>query len=629
MQGNGKSAGTRPDRGLARTGLEVAIYCSLLAAMVFVPSVAQAQTDAERAALVALYDATDGDNWADTTNWKSQEPVGTWHGVTVENGVVTRLNLTENALSGEIPEEIGDLTSLEGLDLSANNLTGTIPAEIANLTSLETLVLLGNSLSGEIPSEIGGLTSLQRLLLTSNSLSGAIPAEIGNLTRLEDLWLHGNSLSGSIPSEIGGLTRLEALLLNGNNLTGAIPSAIGNLTRLEDLWLHENSLSGEIPSEIRNLTNLGQLNLGYNTELTGELPAGLRHLPINYLDIRETCIAAPADSDFQAWLAGIDFYDTDRVCAAGVTVTPTTLSVPEGSNAKYTVVLDTKPSTNVTISVSFASGSDEDITVDKSSLTFTTDNWDTAQEVTVSAAEDDDALNGAATIEHTASGGGYAGVTVSSVTATEADNDNDADAERAALVAIYDATDGDNWTENMNWKSQEPVGDWYGVTVENGVVTGLDLEFNNLRGVLPSEIGDLTSLEELRLNGNNLTGAIPSAIGNLTSLQGLSLSANSLSGAIPSAIGNLTNLRQLFLSSNSLSGAIPSEIENLTRLEDLWLDGNNLTGAIPSAIGNLISLEELRFDRNNLTGAIPSEIGNLTRLETWNSIIYGEYYRPK
>ena len=63
MQGNGKSAGrTRPDRGLARTGLEAAIYCSLLAAMIFVPSVAQAQTDAERAALVALYDATDGDN---------------------------------------------------------------------------------------------------------------------------------------------------------------------------------------------------------------------------------------------------------------------------------------------------------------------------------------------------------------------------------------------------------------------------------------------------------------------------------------------------------------------------------------------------------------------------------------
>ena len=850
MQGDGKSAGTRSDRGLARTGLEVAIYCSLLAAMIFVPSVAQAQTDAERAALVALYDATDGDNWTENANWKSQEPVGDWEGVTVENGVVTQLELRsnnlrgtlpsamgdltslkhlslwDNSLSGAIPAEIGKLTRLEGLLLRSNRLSGAIPSEIGNLTSLEVLWLANNSLSGAIPAEIGKLTRLEWLTLFNNSLSGAIPAEIGkltnlrrlllggnftgaipteignltrleelefgsnftgaipteiwkltnlrwlslgsnftgaipteignltrlerlslgsnftgaipteignltnlrwlslggnftgaipteigNLTRLEELWLpdnsltgsipteignlisltnlqlHSNSLTGAIPAEIGNLTNLLALDLSQNSLSGAIPAEIGNLTRLrslalwnnsltgdipaeigkltslealwlgnnslsgdipaeigdltslrelslydnslsgdipaeigkmtslEALWLGNNSLSGDIPAEIGNLTSLEGLDLGHNTELTGELPAGLRLLPINYLDISETCITTPADSDFQAWLAGITFRDTDRVCEAGVTVMPTALTVLEGSNAKYTVVLDAQPSANVTISLSFASGSDEDITVDKTSLTFTTDNWSAAQEVTVSAAEDDDATDGAATIEHTASGGGYGSVTVSSVTATETDNDKDADAERAALVAIYDATDGDNWTENMNWKSQEPVGDWYGVTVENGVVTGLDLEFNNLRGALPSEIGDLTSLEELRLNGNNLTGAIPSAIGNLTSLQGLSLSANSLSGAIPSEIGNLTNLRQLFLSSNSLSGAIPSEIENLTRLEDLWLDGNNLTGAIPSAIGNLISLEELRFDRNNLTGAIPSEIGNLTRLE--------------
>ncbi len=109
--------------------------------------------------------------------------------------------------------------------------------------------------------------------------------------------------------------------------------------------------------------------------------------------------------------------------AAGVTVTPTALAVPEGSNAKYTVVLDAQPSADVTIAVLLAAGSDTDITVDKTSLTFTTDNWSTAQEVTVSAAEDDDAINGAATIEHSASGADYGGVSVSSVTATESDND--------------------------------------------------------------------------------------------------------------------------------------------------------------------------------------------------------------
>ena len=653
----------REHAGWSRAAWSVAIYCSLLAAMVFVPSVAQAQTAAERAALVAIYDATDGDNWTNKENWKSQEPVGDWYGVTVENGAVTELDLSNNNLTGEIPSEIGNLTRLQRLDLSANNLTGAIPSEMANLTSLETLVLLGNSLSGEIPSEIGNLTRLQRLLLTSNSLSGEIPSAIGNLTRLEDLWLHGNSLSGEIPSEIGGLTRLEGLLLSDNNLSGKIPSEIGNLTSLEELWLHENSLSGAIPAEIgeltslrslelgnnslsgaipaeigeltsleslelgnnslsgaipaeiANLTSLEGLGLGHNTELTGELPAGLRLLPINYLDISETCITTPADSDFEAWLARITFLDTDRVCAQGVTVTPTALSVPEGSNAQYTVVLDAQPSVNVTISVSLASGSDADITVDKTSLTFTPDNWDTAQEVTVSAAEDDDATDGAATIAHAASGGGYGGVSVPSVTATEEDNDNDADAERAALVAIYDATDGDNWRNNTNWKSQEPVGNWYGVTVENGAVTELDLEDNHLTGTLPAEIGGLASLKWLNLSHNQLSGSIPVETGNLTSLEELYLSLNALSGAIPSEIGNLTSLERLNLSGNDLSGEIPSAIGNLTSLELLWLTGNALSGAVPSEIGNLTSLERLLLEDNALSGEIPSEIGDLTSLE--------------
>ena len=108
---------------------------------------------------------------------------------------------------------------------------------------------------------------------------------------------------------------------------------------------------------------------------------------------------------------------------AGVTVAPAALAVPEGSSATYAVVLDTQPSEDVTITLTFAAGSDADITADRTSLVFTTQNWSAAQEVTVSAAEDDDAINGSATITHTASGGDYADVTISSVTATELDND--------------------------------------------------------------------------------------------------------------------------------------------------------------------------------------------------------------
>ena len=109
--------------------------------------------------------------------------------------------------------------------------------------------------------------------------------------------------------------------------------------------------------------------------------------------------------------------------AAGVTVTPTALTVTEGSSTTYEVVLATQPSDNVTITVSLASGSDADITVNTTSLTFTPDDWSVAQAVTVSAAEDADAWNGSATIEHAVSGGDYGSLTASSVTATESDND--------------------------------------------------------------------------------------------------------------------------------------------------------------------------------------------------------------
>ena len=105
----------------------------------------------------------------------------------------------------------------------------------------------------------------------------------------------------------------------------------------------------------------------------------------------------------------------------GVTVTPPMLPVTEGATATYTVVLTTQPSAAVTVSAS-ASG-DGDLTVAPSALTFSTSDWSTAQTVTVTAADDDDAANGEATIAHSASGGGYASVSIASVTATEADND--------------------------------------------------------------------------------------------------------------------------------------------------------------------------------------------------------------
>ena len=101
----------------------------------------------------------------------------------------------------------------------------------------------------------------------------------------------------------------------------------------------------------------------------------------------------------------------------------TDLKVPEGGSATYTVSLATQPSSPVTLTVSKATGGDDDITVSPASLTFTTTNWNTAQTVTVEAAEDDDLVDGTATIEHDADGGGYDDVD-EDIMATEQDDDS-------------------------------------------------------------------------------------------------------------------------------------------------------------------------------------------------------------
>ena len=107
----------------------------------------------------------------------------------------------------------------------------------------------------------------------------------------------------------------------------------------------------------------------------------------------------------------------------GVTVSETELTVEEAdaTGASYTVVLDTAPTGDVTVTVGGHSGTD--LTVDPASLTFTTADWDDAQTVTVTAATDDDGENDAVTLTHTASGGGYDGVTGAEVSVTVRDID--------------------------------------------------------------------------------------------------------------------------------------------------------------------------------------------------------------
>ena len=185
------------------------------------------------------------------------------------------------------------------------------------------------------------------------------------------------------------------------------------------------------------------------------------------------------------------------------------------------------------------------------------------------------------------------------------------------LVALYNATNGDHWTNNHNWTRDVDLDEWHGVTTDPSgrIVLELDLEENELFGTLPPELGDLSNLRRLGLGDNQLQGEIPSELGNLAELRYLSLTRNLLRGEIPWELGNLTYLEVLGLGGNALEGEIPSELGNLANLRELYLWGNRLRGEIPPDLGNLSALEKLLLQDNLLEGSIPLELGDLTNLK--------------
>ena len=99
-----------------------------------------------------------------------------------------------------------------------------------------------------------------------------------------------------------------------------------------------------------------------------------------------------------------------------------------------------------------------------------------------------------------------------------------AETDWEALVALHNATDGENWITNYNWLSDAPLGEWEGVTTNrDGRVPGLDLGGYGLSGEIPPELGSLSNLGGLRLSDNELSGEIQAELGSLSYLIGLSL----------------------------------------------------------------------------------------------------------
>ena len=259
----------------------------------------------ERAALLALYNSTNGPGWTNHSGWGG--PIGTecsWHGVSCNAAKTTviQISLDDNNLTGTLPSALASLKHLSGFLARTNKLSGPIPP-LTGLTELSRFWVRQNKLTGQIPS-LSGLKNLFDVDVSYNQLTGQIPALAG-LSVLSYFRAYGNYLSGSIPS-LSTLVNLREFEVMGNGLTGAIPSVAG-LSKLSVFRVDNNRLSGPIPS-LAGLTALSDF-VAHTNQLSGPIPPLTGLTGLEYFSVERNLLTGgiPALSgltnlkEFTAW----------------------------------------------------------------------------------------------------------------------------------------------------------------------------------------------------------------------------------------------------------------------------------------------------------------------------------------
>lgn len=167
------------------------------------------------------------------------------------------LYLSMNKFSSFAPSpysnNISDLYSASIVDISDNRLSGEIPQWLWSQSWMNSLNLANNNLTGILPSSTN-TSNMYALNLSNNSFFGPLPSLLKNCTNIRIVDLGGNRFSGLIPSWLGeSLNSLAVLSLKSNNFIATLPSNMFNLRSLKILDLSRNKLSGNIPSCVDNL----------------------------------------------------------------------------------------------------------------------------------------------------------------------------------------------------------------------------------------------------------------------------------------------------------------------------------------------------------------------------------------
>ncbi|KAM3251240.1 putative LRR receptor-like serine/threonine-protein kinase RFK1 [Capsicum annuum] len=184
---------------------------------------------------------------------------------------MTNISVIVNRLSGLIPKELGNISSLLYLNLEANQFSGRVPSELGKLINLQTLILSSNQLMGEVPTSFSGLINLTDFRISDNNFSGRIPDFIQNWKQLTKLEMHATGLEGPIPSNISLLNKLTDLRISDIGGPAQAFPLLSDIMGLHNLVLRNCNLSGELPVYIWAMKDLQTLDVTFN-KLVGEIP---------------------------------------------------------------------------------------------------------------------------------------------------------------------------------------------------------------------------------------------------------------------------------------------------------------------------------------------------------------------
>uniref|UniRef100_A0ACD5Y6T8 Uncharacterized protein n=1 Tax=Avena sativa TaxID=4498 RepID=A0ACD5Y6T8_AVESA len=439
--------------------------------------------------------------------------------------------------------------------------------------------LQGMDLVGTICPQLGNLTRLRVLNLSANNLKGEIPGSISHCAALHTVDLGVNYLSGSMPSSLGLLSKLSFLNITHNNLTGDIPMTFSNLTSLTSLSLWDNHFHGQIPSWLGNLTSLTHLELGQNG-FTGHIPPDLGKL-VNLVSfgVMKNKLEGPFP---------LSMFNISSITDFNIGFNNLSGSLPLDIGYKL-------PKINVFSA--FVNQFDGPIPA---------------------------SLSNASTLTYLLLGGNrYHGLIPRDIgiqghlrvfsvghnalqTTEPRDLDFLTSLTNCSNLGILDL-------EQNNLEGVMPVS----IANFSTELKWIKLGENKIAGSIPSGLGKFQYLTTLALQDSLFTGTLPLDIGQIPNLQYLDLSHSRFDGQIPQSLGNITQLTKLFLSNNFLDGRISPSLGDLTKLISLDLSGNSLKGKIPQEILTIPSLSVLlNLSNNFLSGPIPTQIGSLNSLVT-------------